>query len=161
APNVQGQYVVVITDDTPPQPALTLADIFSGNLGLGRTPSPYHVVKELYEDNNATPVASAVTPVPAQLVVTHIDIPPQNYSGEKMLLHYTVTNQGSQPVWAGTQYWRDFLWLGQDPTFIRGRASYLGEVAESPGHPLQPGESYDVYVNVTLPAGTSGPYYLY
>ena len=60
-----------------------------------------------------------MTPVPADLVITNVSIPQVNYSGEKMTFTYTVKNEGPNPVWAGTAYWTDFIWLSADPTFNR------------------------------------------
>ena len=53
------------------------------------------------------------------------------------------------------------LGLSADPTFIRIRASFLGQTTHVQDQPLQPGESYTVTYTVTLPAGTGGQYYLY
>ncbi len=143
SPSAVGQYVVVVTDDK----------------GAGAFPD--YVVREVTEANNLRASASLVTPVPADLVVTNVVIPAVNYSGEKTTIRYTVTNVGQNPVWAGTQYWKDFIWISADPSFIRTRASYLGETIYAPDHPIQPGESYDVTFEATLPRGTRGDYYLY
>ena len=142
SPSAIGQYISVVTDDN------------NGQVGLGR-------VKEIQENNNRTTVATRVTPVPADLRVTNIVIPSLNYSGEKATISYTVTNEGAFPVWQGTRYWKDFLWVSADPTFIRERASYLGEVVTSLASPLQPGGSYTVTTEVSLPKGTRGTYYFY
>src|SRR5262249_814031 len=101
-PSAIGSYIVVITDDT-------------NNVD----PRPDNHVHELTEANNLFAAPSQVTPVPANLVVTNVVIPAVNYSGETTHIHYTVTNEGSFPVWAGTKYWKDFLWLSTDPSFIR------------------------------------------
>ena len=104
SPSAVGQYFVVYTDA--PQP----------NLNPPITP-PINVVKEVSETNNLTSVATDVTPVPADLVVTNVSIPQVNYSGEQMTFTYTVTNEGPNQVWAGTAYWTDFIWLSTDTTF--------------------------------------------
>ena len=100
--------------------------------------------------------------MPADLVVTNVSIPPVNYSGEKMTFTYTVTNEGPNPVWPGTPYWTDFLWLSADPTFIRTRASFLGQTThvQDPAR-CSRAQSYTVTYTVTLPPGTGGHYYLY
>jgi hypothetical protein len=95
------------------------------------------------------------------LVVTGFNIPQVNYSGEAVTIGYTVTNQSQNPVWPGTQYLADFIWLSADPTFIRTRASYLGAATHGFDRPLLPGESYEVSFETTLPAGTDGDYYLH
>src|SRR5262249_38323062 len=121
----------------------------------------FNPVKEADETNNARAEDINVTPVPANLKVTHIDVPQVNYSGETVTFTYTVTNVGSFPVWDGTRSWRDFLWLSADPSFIRTRASYLGESLHVQQTPLMPGQSYNVSFTTKLPEGTDGQYYLY
>ena len=146
SPSAIGKYIVVYTDA--PQ------DNF---------PTPVDVVKEINENNNSTATPCTVTPIPADLVVTSVSIPQPNYSGEKMTFSYTVTNNGPNAVWSGTQYWTDFLWVSQYPTFMRSNASFLGQTThfQAPNAPLLPGQSYTVTTTVTLPAGTGGQYYLY
>jgi len=135
-PAAAGQYVVVVTD------------------GSGR-------VAESHEQNNQLATGTNVTPVSADLVVTDISVPSQSFSGEKTVIEYTVTNIGDHPVWSGTRYWTDYVWLSADPVFIADRATYLNKAIHSHDAPLQPGESYTAQVEVTLPAGISGDYYVY
>jgi len=144
SPSAVGLFIVVDTDA--PQDGVDLV---------------HNIVKEVDETNNLKAVSSIVTPVPADLVVTSVSIPPVNYSGEKMTFTYTVQNKGPNQVWPGTPYWTDFLWVSADPTFDRFRASFLGQTTHFADHPLQPGESYNVSFTATLPAGTGGHYYLY
>jgi len=139
SPSAAGSHVVVITD--------------YGDEG--------GAVVEVFEDNNVLAAATGVTPVPADLVVTNVQIEPTVYSGERTLVRYTVQNVGPNPVWAGTQYWRDFIWISADPTFIQGRATYLGQTVHAQAAPLAPGETYDVEVELTLPEGIGGNYFLY
>ncbi len=65
------------------------------------------------------------------------------------------------PVWGGTDYWTDFIWVSPEPTFNRFDASFLGQTTHAQTAPLQPGQSYTVNYTVTLPPGTGGQYYLY
>ncbi|KKK55459.1 hypothetical protein LCGC14_3074340, partial [marine sediment metagenome] len=141
SPSAVGSYVVVITDYTS---------------GSGSA-----VVAEIREDNNLRAVATDVTPVPTDLVVTDVVIEPTNYSGETTKIRYTVTNQGSEPVWDGTQYWTDFIWLSADPTFIQSRATYLGQMVHDNSDPLGPGEGRIVEFTGTLPEGIGGEYFIY
>ena len=110
SPSAVGQYIVVYTDA--PQPGLL---------------TPVDEVVESNEDNNLGSTDTDVTPVPADLVVTNVSIPTTNYSGEPMTFSYTVTNEGPNQVWAGTQYWTDFIWVCADPTLVRTDASFLGQ----------------------------------
>ena len=144
SPSAAGQYVVVITDGK-------VAD----------APDVPYMVDELDETNNRLAADTSVTAVPADLVVTDVVLPEVNYSGEKIVIRYTVTNVGDYPVWEGTAYWRDFLWISADETFDRMRSSYLGAVFQPHDGPLGPGESYEVAVEATLPKGTGGDYYLH
>ncbi len=78
-----------------------------------------------------------------------------------MTFSYTVQNEGTNPVWAGTDYWTDFIWVSPEATFNRYDASFLGQTTHAQNAPLEPGQSYTVNYTVTLPAGTGGQYYLY
>ena len=144
SPSAVGQYFAVYTDA--PQPNIT---------------TPYNIVKEINENNNITSVATTVTPVPADLVVTNVSIPTVNYSGESMTFSYTVENEGQYQVWSGTDYWTDFIWVSPEASFNRMDASFLGQTTHVQNTPLQPGQSYTVNYTVTLPPGTGGQYYLY
>ena len=136
SPSALGSYVVVVTDDD-------------------------FALTEISEDNNQAAFATDVEPVPADLVVSNIIVPPVNYSGEPATIRYTVTNQGNKPVWAGTEYWSDFIWISADPTFIQGRSTYLTTNLLSNAIPLGPGQSDEVEFQVTLPKGIDGDYYIH
>ncbi len=153
SPSAQGLYWVVIANSAPPTP--------SGDTDPADQFTP---LDEQTLANNTGSRATNVTPVPANLVVTNVSIPAVNFSGESMTFSYTVTNEGQYPVWTGTQSWTDFLWLTGDANFIRGRASYLGEVVTTGEGGLAPGASYTVTDTITLPVGTgetNGQYYLW
>src|SRR5207237_10362360 len=100
--------------------------------------------------------ATQVTPVTADLVVTTVETLTTNRSGELTTIRYTVQNQGANPVWAGTNYWRDDIWISADGSFLRGRASWFGQYVRSNATPLQPGESYTAVVTAVLPKGIGG-----
>ncbi|WP_404783509.1 putative Ig domain-containing protein [Altericista sp. CCNU0014] len=136
SPEVSGQYVIVVTD--------VLKQAWEGP----------------YEDNNATNRATAVTPIPADLVVRSIATQPANFSGERTTVEWTVENAGG-PMWSGTRYWTDEVWISPDPTFIKERATLLGKFAYAPAQPLGTGASYTQRQDVVLPRGIDGKYYLY
>ncbi len=144
SPSAAGSFVIVITDA-------------SVNWAL----PPQFVVVETNEDNNQLAVASDVRPVPADLLVTQITAQPQNYSGERTSLQFTVTNVGQWPVWSGTKYWQDHIWISADQEFDANRATYLGTVLHKHEQPMQPGDSYAVNFEADLPAGLDGEYFLY
>jgi hypothetical protein len=97
------------------------------------------------------------------LVVTDITPPAVAYSGEKTTIKYTVTNNSDQPIWRYTQYWTDKIYLSKDPTFIpdHKRVTLLAIVPQANTGPLAAGASYIQEVEVTLPRGIGGDYYLY
>lgn len=143
APSAQGNFVIVATD------------------AVGGEDDVFYVLDELNESNNSRAVTSAVISAPADLVVTDIQLPANSASGEPIEIRYTVTNVGTYPVWQGTDYWKDFLWITADSTFVRDRASYLGTAVHVADAPLAPGASYDVVFQTTLPAGLDGEYQIY
>ena len=144
SPSAAGSFVIVITDAS-----------------VSWALSPHFVVVETNEDNNQRAAASDVRPVPADLLVTQITAQPQNYSGERTSLQYTVTNVGQRPVWSGTKYWKDHIWISADQEFDEDRATYLGTVLHKHEQPMQPGDRYDVTFEADLPAGLDGEYFLY
>ena len=100
SPSAIGQYVIVKTDWR-------------------------NSVSETDEDNNRNGADTQVTPVPADLVLTNVTVANDGQSGEETTIAYTVENQGAHPVWVGTDYWIDYVWIGADATFIKSRASIL------------------------------------
>ena len=78
---------------------------------------------------------------------------------------WTVTNFGA-PVWAGTQYWNDLVYVSPDPTFIQSRATFLKAFAHTNTQALGANQSYTNSQTVTLPPGIGGKvdpitYYIY
>ena len=95
-------------------------------------------------------------------MVTNVSIPTTNYSGESMTFSYTVENEGPDPVWAGTEYWTDFIWVSPEPD-VRPHTtprSWARRLTPRPRR-CSVGQSYTVNYTVTLPPGTGGQYYLY
>ncbi len=124
-----------------------------------------HVQSRINGDTNrandiATAPTSVTDPLP-DLIVTNIVTAPSVDSGEKTTITYTVTNAGSAAVWSGTQYWTDYVYLSKDPTFIFDRATLLKDVKQANTTPLAPGQSYTRDVEVELPPGIGGTYYIY
>ncbi len=118
-----------------------------------------------YGNNNTSAVATDVTAAPADLQVTSVVVAPQAYSGESTTVTWTATNFGA-PVWSGTQYWNDMVWVSADPTFIAARATYLGSFPHTNSTPLGTNQSYTTTQAVTLPPGIGGKvtpatYYIY
>ncbi len=124
-------------------------------------PAPTSTVYEgPYTNNDTRAVASNVTNVPADLVVSNIVVPPTSFSGETTNVTWTVTNNGGD-VYAGTQRWLDYIYVSPDPTFIRGRATLAAVVPHSNAAGLLHGQSYTATTGITLPEGISGQRYVY
>ena len=106
SPEAFGDYVIVVTDS-------------GGDRGT--------IWEGPFEDNNRLSVPSQVTTAPADLQVTSITTLPDNLSGETTQVQWTVTNLGA-PVWSGTPYWTDYVYISPDAEFIRNRAAKLGQI---------------------------------
>src|SRR3546814_4418863 len=106
----------------------------------------------------ATEVTNALADLRVTSVVPAAPATPA-LSGEKTSLTYSVENQGG-PVWSGTQYWTDDIWISKDPVFDVSRAQKVATVEVSNG-PLGSGESYSRTVDFTMPPGVEGEYYVY
>ncbi|MCC5624357.1 CARDB domain-containing protein, partial [Nostoc sp. CHAB 5715] len=113
----------------------------------------------LTRDKNRT-AATNVTSTPADLIVTSVKTLPQNFSGERTTVEWTVQNVGAD-IWSGTRYWYDEIWVSPDPTFIADRATKVGFVPYSSLSPLRTGETYTQKQDIILPAGINGEYYIY
>ena len=156
SPSASGQSIVVITDDdVPPQGGIDLSGFFGG---LVPPQEKFFPVTEFDETNNSTAVNTDIQSYPANLKVIDFDLPSEAFSGEEFTFSYTVENIGDNPVWSGTRYWKDFIWLSADVTFIRERASYMGNTIYAPPEQIDPGEQYTVTHTMTLPEGTGGDY---
>ena len=110
------------------------------------------------EDNNVTATTAATvislsdTP---DLVLESIDAPNEGISGQSVEVTWTVSNQGA----ATNGRWRDVFYLSRDQVFDRNSDTYLGFVEHRDG--LAAGETYTETTYLNLPAGTSGPFYIY
>ncbi len=118
-----------------------------------------------YGNNNTSSVATDVVTAPADLKVTSVIPAAQAFSGELTTVTWTVTNSGA-PVWAGTQYWDDLVYVSPDPTFIQSRATFLKAFPHTNTQTLGTGQSYTNSQSVTLPPGIGGKvapltYYIY
>ncbi len=147
-------------------------ETYEDSLTLTLTPSPEsshivvitdagNTVGETDESNNRLSTESVVTPRPADLQVVDIQVPSGAKSGEQTTFQFTVENTGDYPVWAGTNYWIDYVWISADVQFRADRASYFGKAVHSNTVPLQPGEQYTVEVTGTLPEGIGGDFFVY
>src|SRR3546814_7266422 len=112
-------------------------------------------------DNNgfaATEVTNALADLRVTSVVPSGPATPW-LAGEKTSCTNSVENQGG-PVWSGTQYWTDDIWISKDLVFDVSRAQKVATVEVSNG-PLGSGESYSRTVDFTMPPCVEGEYYVY
>ena len=136
SPGASGRYIIVQTNSN--------GDVWEGP----------------YTNNNLLNANTLVTSTPADLTVTSVKTLPQNFSGERTTVEWTVKNIGSD-MSSLTRYWYDEIWVSPDSTFIPERATKVGFVPYSPQQPLRSGESYTQTQDITLPAGIDGEYYIY
>ncbi len=69
-------------------------------------------------------------------------------------------NNSATPIWSGTRYWTDFVYLSRDPTFIASRATLLGTVAHANTGVAAQG-SYSDSLTANVPQGIGGTFYVY
>ncbi len=110
----------------------------------------------IYTTNNVANEATDIGRVTPDLQVTSVVPQPPAYSGEKVTVSWTVKNVGDAPVWHGTDFWYDAVYLSRDPVFNKSRATYLGSFIHNHSDVLDVNESYTNTQQVTLPPGTEG-----
>ena len=116
-----------------------------------------HVEERDHEDDNWMAEAFQVnlTP-PPDLQVTAVSAPAVVFSGQEMLISYTVTNEGDGHTVG--EHWEDFIVLSED-TVYDGSDIYLGKNVVNA--PLAAGAFYSVVDKpLTPPIEMSGDYYL-
>ena len=113
-----------------------------------------------FTDNNVRSAPSVVTNAPADLRVTNVSADATGFSGDPVNVSWTVTNFGA-PVWSGTEFWYDDVYVSTDATFVLNRATYLGSYLEPNDGSLVTGGHYTQNQQITLPRGIDGTYYLY
>ncbi len=125
----------------------------------------YLIVKTVFADdtplNNVLQTETDVTDLYADLQVTEVTTEGQADSGEKTLVSYQVTNLGSADVWSETEYWEDRIYLSRDPSFIWSRATLAATIRQPHDEVLIAGASYSNEVEIELPAGADGEWYVY
>lgn len=90
------------------------------------------------------------------LKVTAIDAPDAAISGQMMSITWTVTNDSTDPT--GNRGWYDAIYLSRDGVLDRNADLYLGYAYQSN---LAAGASYTQVLDVRVPYGQSGPFYLF
>ncbi|MFM2004219.1 MAG: hypothetical protein RI963_3645, partial [Planctomycetota bacterium] len=118
-------------------------------------------ITESDESNNALNRPSLVSPRPADLKLINFEIPQDAKSGEITKIRYTIQNVGDYPVWSGTGYWTDYLWISADAVFDHSRATQIGRYIHSNSDPLLPGQTLTAEVSAIIPNGLSGEFFVY
>ncbi len=102
----------------------------------------------------ASPVTVTLAPAP-NLKVSAVQAPATASSGQQALISWTVTNSGQtatiQP------YWLDSVFISLDQT-LDPEDIFLGSVSNQSY--LDVGQSYNNSLNVTIPNGYNGPFYI-
>jgi hypothetical protein len=120
------------------------------------------------ENNNATASASAsdvITPPPAVLTVTNIQVGGPLAPGMIPTFTWTITNTGGTTIttgWSNGTGWDDGLALSRDPYYQVDQDYWLGSHTYWHGLPLHPGQSYTStgHAEHAVPVWEPGTYYL-
>ena len=139
SPGVEGKYVIVKTD-----------------VGNSVWEGPYN-------DNNEKNANINITSTPSDLEVIGIEVKPiedKNYSGDATKIEWTVQNNG-EPVWEGTRYWYDEIWISDNPVFNKDQSTKIGFVPYSPKEQFGNGDTYTNSTEVILPPGYDGEYFIH
>jgi len=124
-----------------------------------KTDATNQVFENVYESNNLTksePFQIFLTP-PPDLIVTNIQVPDTLTNKDISNISFTVKNQGAIPTSSGS--WTDKVFLTNasnydlSGAFLVGSAVHQGDIYVD--------STYISNINVTIPAGISGPYYFY
>jgi YD repeat-containing protein len=148
-----------VNDSYPQSQTFSLPPGFTGNYHLFVVTDATSVVFENgSEANNAAepPNRFAVSPQPyADLVVSSVDVPDEGASGQPLTVSWTITNQGVGVT--STSQWSDAVRLASDPAGTQ-IVAFLGSFVHD--GVLGVNGSYTHTVDVTLPNGLSGTYYV-
>ena len=137
--------------------AITLPMDLTGERWVVVQTDIYNEIYEDVEDNNAAiddrPIEIEPYPFP-NLQVSEVTAPPTAFSGQEVVVEWTVVNVGAGPT--ATPTWYDGIWLSLDTT-LDNTDTFLGEATNASY--LGAGESYTNSKRVTLPRGIEGSYY--
>ncbi|MGB7378807.1 MAG: putative Ig domain-containing protein, partial [Rivularia sp. (in: cyanobacteria)] len=141
SPGVQGKYIIVKT-----------------NAGKNAWES-------VYTNNNEKNLQQDITTTQSDLEVIGIEVKPieadnNNYSGDATKIEWTVRNNG-EPVWEGTRYWYDEIWISDNPVFNKDQSTKIGFVPYSPTEQFGKGDIYINSTEVVLPPGYDGEYFIH
>ena len=141
---------------------ITLPLVISGNRWTILKADARGNLPESIETNNTAvddaPISITLRDFP-NLQVAAVITPPSAFSEQTTLIEWTVTDVGTGSTDAST--WYDAVWLSQDESLAGGGAGFpdvfLGSTLNASF--LNPGESYNNSLTVTLPRKAEGLYY--
>jgi hypothetical protein len=171
-PGTPGEYYLYVFTDVYQKPSevTTPAGRLDGPVDTGRPTFFYHAhaweggTVELENNNQLRGTLPIIYREP-DLIVSELIVPTGAvYSGQRINLEWTVTNQGSRST--RVDRWIDGVYLSRDASLSLDDFE-LGRFFRIPPAPLSPGESYHVgrnetggLLSVTLPEGIAGDYYV-
>ena len=180
APSAKGQYIVVRTNSSPRPNAYGFNDLLfdavwrfteqvvgkenlEQALAIHGVEDPRYTstntihLDELTESNNIRAVAQTVDPQLANLRVIGSEIVSGDvYSGGQVTFRYTVRNDSDFPVWRGTEYWKDHIWISADESFETYRSTFLGTNVTSHAPYIGAHQEYTTEFTALLPEGLDG-----
>ncbi|MFZ4411773.1 MAG: CARDB domain-containing protein [Bacteroidales bacterium] len=115
------------------------------------------VFEYLYENNNilrSNPVY--IKPYPVNLALTSFTAPDSSFTGQNINIQWTTINNSNKPTLPS--YWYDALYLSVDTIWNPGSDLLLKEWKQN--GPQLAGDSYSNSLNVLIPNGLNGYYYL-
>ena len=134
-------YVFVITDPIQSPASLPRGKVYEENENNNSLASTFQVI---------------INPqLPADLVVSNIQVPPNGQTGQPVTVSWTVTNQGQFPA---SGAWTDAVYLASTPIW-NINDPIVGEVSHSSAG-LTTGQSYTSTLTAMLPPAIPGNYYL-
>jgi subtilase family serine protease len=138
APAVKGRYVTVLVDANPIMPFIV----------------------ETIETNNSMTTTTSIDTRISDLRLASVEVPAGGLSGEPIEVRWTVVNDGGA-VWKGTKSWQDVIYVSPDPVFRPERAIQIGSKSHDNKNGFAAGASYTESLEVRLPRGIEGQYYIY
>lgn len=138
---------------------VTIPSSLSGSRYLiVRTDVSNEVFERTNENNNAgastQPIVISVASLP-DLVITNVTSPASATESTQIAISYTVKNNGTGTA---TPTWNDRVYLSRDQVFDSNDL-FIASVDHSTA--LAPTDTYTQNLNVNLPQGAAGPYYVF
>jgi uncharacterized protein (TIGR03437 family) len=141
----------------PGQAQVTIPSIPTGDYFLiVASDSDNFVFEGKFENNNTDSRPVRIQSPDVDLRVTMIDAPDQGSSGLQLPISWTVSNAGAAQTFASQ--WTDRVFISRDRILDATDRAIGYRVREGA---LNGGASYNATLNVEIPAGLSGPYYIF